>query len=211
VRYSAIKQKPIEPAHAPAVAQTLAAHLPVLRRYVGETKFNDLVTELVQHFPGKLAAALAGATAAFLRHHPFFMHCPELAELVELQLAFQAALEAPPPNLINSAKAASGFQLVVNAQLLRFSQNTTSIWSALTAGEMPPKPHPLEAEQKVLVWRQGEIARFRLLGQEEADLIEALQKPAALPAAENPAQRQRYIEGWIAADLLEPESPIFLK
>jgi hypothetical protein len=93
---------------------------------------------------------------------------------------------------------------------LRVTTNVTGLWSCLKCDEMPPKPYRLEAPQEILVWRQGESSRFRLLGDEEAmafdtaaegaplsvvcDTIAAMDGPgtAALRAA-------GYLRGWVEA------------
>ncbi|MDE2447044.1 MAG: hypothetical protein KGO94_12780 [Alphaproteobacteria bacterium] len=205
MRNTSANRKLQSPAALPHLAEKLAGLRPILRKYLGATKFNRMTQALDSRYPALPVASMAAKLAEFLRHHPDYQRCRELTELAELEYAFISAHEASPPNLLH--RFAPTARLVASAQILNFSQNTTSIWSALHAGELPPKPHQLGQSQSVLVWRQGKSPRFRLLGEEEASLLKRLRQNIVLPKD----QALPYTIGWLSADLLESGNTDFLK
>jgi len=161
-----------------AVAETLTlAHLtdfladdyPRLRLYIGETAFNTMARHC-------LAATVTTNVRVLSRHLPDFLELtkpfsrsPELSDFARLERAFQAAFNAPETPITSRAPL-QGFQIALHpsVQRLQLRTNATSIWAALTAGELPPLPARLDEPQELLVWRQGAASRFRMLGREEA-------------------------------------------
>ena len=77
--------------------------------------------------------------------------------------------------------------------------NATSIWAALTAGELPPYPASLELPKELLVWRQGLASRFRMLGREEAVAIDAAARGETMELAQS---SEGFLRGWLEAEIV---------
>lgn len=196
-------------------ANLLAGEHGKLRRYMGETAFAALARAYsvrnLSGRPDRLPEFLAAA-APYARHR-------ELTELAFLERALNEACEAvDAPAAGFDDLAALGpeeleravFDLHPSARRFKATTNVTSLWSCLKCDEMPPKPCRLAAPQEILVWRQNEAARFRLLGDEEAKAFDAAANaiPFAaicgiIAAIDDPAtvapRALAYLRGWIEA------------
>jgi hypothetical protein len=157
----------------PAPSQTrlnfpgvMAAGYPRLRAYLGDVKFTALSDAYFAALPSTVpnASFYWNGFPAFIGGPQSPMLRDELAEFASLENALRHALEIEPEA---SDHAAPLNQLHPSAQLLQMKNNTLSLWSAMVAGELPPKPEALIAPVDVLVWRQGTAARFRMIGHEE--------------------------------------------
>jgi hypothetical protein len=100
-----------------------------------------------------------------------------------------------------------------SVSLLNFTQNTVGIWSSLMCDELPPRPFRLDAPQHVLVWRQGDRARMRILGDEECHAVETVQAHASFerlcdrltlwePRDDPRIRASAYVRGWIDSGVL---------
>ena len=173
------------------LADFLAGDYPRLRLYMGETAFNTMARHC-------LAATETPKVRLLSRHLPDFLdltkpfsRSPELSDLARLERAFQAALNAP------EASTTSHAPLHPSVQRLQLRTNATSIWAALTAGELPPPPQRLDEPQELLVWRQGAASRFRMLGREEAAALDAVARGETIAqSAEN------FLRGWLEAEII---------
>lgn len=192
----------------------LAQEFPMLYSYLGDSAFSTIARS---HGIANAASStdfrwLCNHLPAFLgRDHNWPSH-PEIVEIASLELAMNTAASAPdlPPlkweqieHLRQEQTSALPWTLHPSVQLLRFQRNTTSIWSALRSGERAPAPYLLDKPQAVLVWRQGESARFRMLGDEEAlalDHVKRGQSPSATWAMRGEAEH--YLREWVESELL---------
>jgi hypothetical protein len=146
---------------------------------------------------------------AFSRYLPDFLGLtkpfslsPELSDLARLEKAFNAALNAPEAPILERAAYAGPhgkfhIDLHPSVQRLQLRTNATSIWAALTAGELPPAPERLDEPQELLVWRQGSTSRFRMLGREEAM---ALDEAGSGEAVEIDQSSEGFMRGWLEAE-----------
>jgi hypothetical protein len=206
------------------VAGIVADDYPLLRRYLGDLKFKELLHDYVLSPTAarKSVRRLSRHLPDFLKSYSAFDRCPEIQELSDLECACNLAFEAiEAPKLTISALEEkksvnfSGLALAPHPSVssLTFTQNTTSIWSALKCDEQPPKPHHLDEIQHVLVWRQGKASRFRILGQEEATAFDRIKSGRSFralckaldptPGGETPMKRATaYLRGWVDAELL---------
>jgi hypothetical protein len=177
-----------------------------LRLYMGESVFNamgrhclaahDIEAPKVRVFSHHLPDFL-GLTKPFSRS-------PELSDLARLEKAFHAALNAPEAPIVEKAAYAGQhgkfyIDLHPSVQRLQLRTNATSIWSALTAGELPPAPERLDGPQELLVWRQGSTSRFRMLGREEAL---ALDEAGRGEAIEIDQSLEGFLRGWLEAEII---------
>jgi hypothetical protein len=184
--------------------ENLTSDYGVLRRYLGELKFKHLINEYIstQHDKVSNERWLSDHLPDFIAAYETFMHFPEIAELALLERAQNRAFNAidaltlaklstiPPP--------AKKLKTHPSVSLLTFSQNTTSIWSALICDEQPPRPHSLDAPQHVIVWRQGNTTRFRILGEDEALALGRV----SLGISSKALNSESYLLGWLEAELI---------
>jgi hypothetical protein len=208
------------PPPAPLIGY-LANELGFLYVYMGDIAFNKLISDYLRSRPELPIdpAAVKSNLRRYIEVQPVVQRNPEILELADLELALNFALNAPDEKLINVAafdllasprREQIIFNFVSSAQILLFKQNTTSIWSALKCEERPPKPHLLDEPQNLLVWRQGDAPRFRLLGRDEAFLFKLFAQRVNLPSALRQMQNQsatkedllNYMRCWVEAELV---------
>jgi Putative DNA-binding domain len=192
-----------------AIAETLTpAHLtdfltqdyPRLRLYMGETAFNTMA----RHY---LAATETPKVRLLSRHLPDFLssakpfsQSPELSDLARLEKAFHAALSAPEADIITRVPLhAFHIELHPSLQRLQLRTNATSIWAALTAGELPPLAQGLNEPQELLVWRQGAAPRFRMLGREEAATLDGAARGEKIEISQ---LAENFLRGWLEAEII---------
>ena len=193
----------LTPAH---LTEFLAGDYGKLRLYMGESVFNAMGRHCLATY-----AVKAQKARAFSRHLPDFLgltkpfsRSPELSDLARLEKAFHAALNAPEAPIPHRAAYAGHhgkfhIHLHPSVQRLQLRTNATSIWAALTAGELPPPPERLDEPQELLVWRQGTTSRFRMLGREEAL---ALDEAASGEAIEIDQSSEGFLRGWLEAEII---------
>ena len=188
-------------------AEFLAGDYARLRLYMGLSAFNRMAHLCAANisFPRTTARSLSQRLPSFLMVTRPYSKSFELSELALVEDAFNAALAAPDaPVLIPaefSRRSLRDFFLDVHpsVQRLQLRTNATSLWAALTAGELPPPPGFLEAPQELLVWRQGLTSRFRILGEEEAL---ALDEVAGGKLASIDQLPENFLRGWLEAEVI---------
>jgi hypothetical protein len=212
--------KPGPPPTAPLIGY-LANELGFLYSYLGDIAFNKLTRDYIRSYPKLPAdpAAIKNNLLQIIEAQPHVQRRPEILELANLELALNFALNAPDEKvmtvsyfdqLVSPKREQIIFNFVSSAQTLLFSQNTTSIWSAMKCEEKPPKPHLLDQPQNLLVWRQGDAPRFRLLGSDEAFLFHLISQKLDLHTASRQITIQtahvedllNYLRGWVEAELI---------
>ncbi len=212
--------KPGPPPSAPLIGY-LANELGFLYSYLGDIAFNKLTRDYIRSIPKQPVdpAAIKSNLLQFIEAQPHVQRNPEILELANLELALNFALNAPDEKvmtvsyfdqLVSPKRDQIIFNFVSSAQTLLFSQNTTSIWSAMKCEERPPKPHLLDEPQNLLVWRQGDAPRFRLLGGDEAFLFHLISQKTNLHSiykqltvqAAAPEDLLNYVRGWVEAELI---------
>jgi len=109
---------------------------------------------------------------------------PEIAEIGWLDLALSEAFVGPDADPVELAGLAdvdwddAVLRLVPTFRSKRFGTNAAAIWSALSAGEMPPPAGTLPEAAVVLVWRKELISCFRTADPEEAAALELVREGA---------------------------------
>lgn len=183
----------------------------MLYAYLGDITFNKLAHEYVLANENKRGNAnfLGTHLPQYLRASQSFTHNPEIFELASLEVAFNKAFVAPETSFATGLEfnlaelQTKRIKFVESAQILIFNQNTTSIWAALKCQEKPPRPHSLDAPQSVLVWKQRGHSRFRILGEEEANLFLHFAKKAKSTSQKTEVQRtSNYLRSWLDAELV---------
>ncbi|MEO6607204.1 MAG: hypothetical protein ABIN69_01895 [Aestuariivirga sp.] len=161
-------------------AAELAEEFSFLARYLGDIRFGAAV----QDFLLEAASSKAKSFPDFMVGR--FKAWSEIGELARLERSFQQAEGVRD-------EIGDKLRLHASAELLVFTQNTTSIWSCLVCGEAPPRPYKLDQPQRVVVWQQDQMPRFRILGDDEAKDLAAFQK--------RPSQKSPYFLGWLETGL----------
>jgi hypothetical protein len=175
-----------------------------LRLYMGESVFNTLGRHCLAACTVKAPKlrALSHYLPDFLGLTKPFSRSPEFSDLARLEKAFHAALNAPEAPIVEKDAYAERYgkfyiDLHPSVQRLQVRTNATSIWAALTAGELPPPPERLDELQELLVWRQGSTPRFRMLGREEAL---ALDEAGRGETIEIDHSSEGFLRGWLEAE-----------
>ena len=188
------------------LTEFLADDYAKLRLYMGESLFNALGRHCLA-----ADAVKAPKARALSRHLPDFLdlvkpfsRSPELSDLARLEMAFHAALNAPDAPILTRTTFPWGhgkfrIELHPSFQRLQLRTNATSIWAALTAGELPPPPKRLDEPLELLVWRQGTMPRFRMLGREEAITLDEAARGAAI---EIDQASENFLRGWLEAEVI---------
>lgn len=192
----------------------LAADYPKLRCYAGLTAFAAMVRQLAQRHPGRPLRWYAA-------HFPRSITRSELAEMAGLELALSDATHAADYTTVTFADlAAAGarlsqasFDIHPSARLVTVTTNVAGVWASLRCDQLPPVFYRLERPQDILVWRQGQGARFRLLGEEESRVFEEVRAGSTFsgiigflaelddpPSA--PERAMIYLRGWIEAEMI---------
>jgi Putative DNA-binding domain len=103
---------------------------------------------------------------------------PEVAELAWLDRTLADVLVAPDANPLEPDQLAivdwehAVLRLTPSLRLGRLTTNSAAIWSALSAGTVPPSVEQLPTPATLLVWRQGFTSCFRTLDGRETQAIE---------------------------------------
>ena len=188
-------------------ADFLAGDYARLRLYMGLSAFNRMAQLCAAsvNSPNATARSLSQRLPSFLMVTRPYSKSLELSELALVEGAFNEALCAPDAPVLTFAEFSRlnlrDFFLDVHpsVQRLQLRTNATSLWAALTAGELPPPPGLLEAPQELLVWRQGLMPRFRMLGEEEAL---ALDDAASGKLACGDHLPENFLRGWLEAEVI---------
>ena len=101
----------------------------------------------------------------------------EVAELAWIELALGEAFVAPDAVALRADDLAdvdwdrAFFRITPTLDVGSLTTNATAIWSALAAGEVPPAVETLAEPGAILVWRDGETARFRAIDEAEREAL----------------------------------------
>jgi hypothetical protein len=182
------------------VVDLVAAEFPVLARYMGENRFKAAALAFASNRPARITdqRSWLGQFPAHLQKAEPHWHFPELAELAELEFRYHVAQDIDDSQIarLGAPEVAEEQKLSLHPSVTRllFHQNTTSLWSALQCGEIPPRPFRLDQAQHVVVWRQGSTVRFRMLGDDEAAALASFE--------ERPSKTSPYFRNWVEAGLV---------
>lgn len=190
-----------------AAEARLAAAYDRLSCYLGDTRF----AALARGFLGESRESMPDYLA---KTQPWARQ-PELAELARIEQALATACASPPSDHVTLAEIEAlspaalqqaRLEIGPSATRLRFRTNVTSLWSCMACDERPPRPELCAEPVEVLIWCQLGAARFRILGREEAALLDAAM--AGAPYASlmrrigEPRQMPGYLRGWAEAELI---------
>lgn len=102
---------------------------------------------------------------------------PEVAELAWLEWTLSTAFAGTDAAPLSAASLPTidwdnaRLDFVPTLQIGEATTNVGAIWSALSAGEMPPTAERLPAPAALLVWRQGYTPSFRTIDEDERQAL----------------------------------------
>ncbi len=195
-----------------------------LHAYLGDEGFAKLATAYVAAHPSdrRNARWYGRHLPGFAKETPPFAAHPEVSEIAALEKALDDAFDGPDATPLTIADLAATppedwprltLEPHPTAIRLTFTSNAADIWSALKDETQPPAPAHLPEPQAIIVWRQGLMARFRLLAAEEAMMwneaakgvrFGVLCEMVAMFAGEDGAEVRAatYLKDWIEAGML---------
>ena len=197
---------------------------PKLKCYMGEMKFAALAHAYIsQHRSDNPNARwYSRHLAGFLRKSSAYARKPELAELADLERSLNEAFDAADAPAVTMSELAAldpnefgsvSFAISPSVRRFKVRTNVTSLWSSLRCDELPPHPIMLDADQELLVWRQGSASRFRMLGNEEAMALDAAQDGVSfgiicemIATMDDPdtaaVRAATFLHGWIDGEII---------
>jgi len=204
--------------------ESLVASYQKLHRYLGEAPFMEMGRSYLLAEPSVVTSLpkLLQQLPVFLRKVYPYSKFPELAEFATLEFALNTACEGTSSSVftlhdlakVDPVKFAEAIFKIQHPLLhFKFKTNVTSLWASMRCGVIPPKPERLSSPVDVIVWRQGCSARFRILGEEEMQVLsravagapfgELCELVANQGDLETAAERAAsYLRGWIDAELI---------
>ncbi len=193
------------------LTEALAADYPVLRRWLGGARFDELARDYLEAHPSRHFSIrwFGRALPEYLeRQGPL-----EWAEMARfewaLSLAFDCADSKPlAPETLAGIPPQDWprlrFTVCPGFSLLRLRTSVPHVWKALQAGEDPPRCRVLSTPTAWMVWRQGLRQFFRSLSEAEAECLVRLESGAAfgevcagLSGCDLPTDAARQIALWL--------------
>lgn len=210
-------------AYVARLIEVLRSAHPVLARYMGEERFEEMARCYVALYPSRHANARWYASdVPDLLVHESFAGSPELREIALLERQLDLAFDAADATVLDLSALAVhppetwGHMIFVphpSAGLLQLQTNAFDIWRAIRNEETAPGAQHLAEPHAFLVWRREGTPTVRRLGAEEemlwteatrgksfsglAEMAAVFDEPdtAAVRVAE-------YLNGWLLAGLL---------
>ena len=142
---------------------------------------------------------------------------PEVAELAWLDWALARAFDGPDAEIVAIPEGIdwekAKLRPAPTLQLARIGTNAGAIWSALSAGEIPPAAARLPGNAALLVWRQGLVPCFRTIEMEEEAAIAMVRRGQSFGALcvmlvnrqgdkDGVARAGAYLAQWLADGLV---------
>ncbi len=159
------------------LASCLEDSFAITRQWIGGEAFHDAMVHHVERVPPSswtLDAYPRDFPATLALRYP---DDPDVTELAELELALAEAFVGQDAEVIAAEQLAhtdwneAVFRFSPTLDMLRSTTNAPAIWTALVNESMPPAAEYLSAPAALLVWRQDEVSRFRVLGTSEQRAI----------------------------------------
>lgn len=197
----------------------LEASYPCVRAWIGDEAFLDAAIAHIDRVPPS-----SWTLDAYSRDVPetlalLYPGDPEIAELAWLELALDQVFAGPDAGIVTVADLAqvdwdhAVLRVIPALDIGDLTTNVPAIWSALTASETPPAAERLEQPEAMLVWRLGELSRFRAIDRDERQAlvqVRAGQSYAALCEAaadafgeqEGIARAGRWLGRWVSDGLI---------
>lgn len=184
----------------------LRAAYPVVARLVGDGFFDEAVRLLLQESPPGCADLnrYGAGFAAFLASYAHAASMPWLADVARLEWAWHESLRAADAEGLDfealagvpeDAQPGVRFVLHPAVRLVRSAWPVLAVWEANQPGRDGTAERDDGADE-VLVWRDEQRVRMRLLAPKEAAFVECLARGLALEEA------AALLDGWDFAPML---------
>jgi hypothetical protein len=153
----------------------------LLHAYLGDEAFDAMARAYIASHPSRTRNArwFGAHLPAFLSATTPYREHRHIAELAALEKALNDAFDAADTPVVTVADVTSippeeWSRLMLkphpSCERLDLASNALAIWSALSRGDAPPAPQPLDQPQAVIVWRGPANPMVRAMGAEEAML-----------------------------------------
>lgn len=210
--------------YASRLSHVLSSDYPLLRAYIGDSRFADLARAYIAAHPSRTQNArwFGSKFSDFLTRHEPARERPELAELASIEKLVGDAFDSADAPVLGLAALAAvpaedwarlAFKPHPSAAMLRLLTNALAIWKACKDAADPPPAARLVQPESVIVWRRGVAPMVRRMSYEEAmmwsemargsrfgvlcEMLATFDEPdgAALRAA-------GYLQGWLEGEML---------
>lgn len=206
------------------LADILAIDHPLLHQHMGAEAFEAMAYAYIDAHPSDTPNVrwFARQLPEFLESVPSYAARPDYSELAALERALSNAFDAADDPVVTMADlqsvppeswAALHFTPHSAASRLTTTCQTYARWQALQSETEPPAVEQATERQQLIVWRKDDVARVRVMGDEEAmmwdeamrgvpfgrlcELVATFDDPGTAPL-----RAAQYLQGWIAAELL---------
>jgi hypothetical protein len=167
-------------AYRARLREALAADYPVLRQFLGDRAFANLVDVYVDACPSTsfTLRGYGAKLAAFAESNAELADRAFVAELASFEWALADAFDASDAAAAGVAELATvavetwpSLEIVPHpsVRLVDVRFDTVEIWNAIRAGGAPRPPERLPTSGACLVWRQGLATVFRSIDRTERD------------------------------------------
>ncbi|MBQ0931630.1 putative DNA-binding domain-containing protein [Ideonella sp. 4Y16] len=179
-------------AYRARMSAALRDNHPVLHRVLGDEAFDALAADYLAAHPSQRASirwfgdGLAEAIA--MGGMP---HAAALADLARFEWTLGQVLDDPDAPALDAqtlqsqppeAWATLPLRLHPAARLLALDWDITPLWQALQADEQAQTAQPAARPHQVLVWRQGLARHWRIVDEDEAQLLHTLAEGTSIGA-----------------------------
>lgn len=211
-------------AYVARLVQVVGSDYERLAAYMGDEAFAGMARDYVGANPSNTPNArwFSHRLPEYLASTEPYSTKRELAEIAALERALADAFDAADAEAVTIEALRSmppelwaelTFALHPSARRLDHSTDAHALWQALNAGEELPQVENSGGVIRLIVWRQDSTAKVRVLGAEEAMLLDEVGKGAAFGALCELAayfddsgtaalRAAQALQGWLSAGLI---------
>lgn len=169
------------------LAECLAQDYPVLRQWLGEEAFDQLVANYLAAYPSQHFSIryVGQVLAQFLTEQQPYAAQPELAEFAQFEWAIGLATDAADANVLTqddlmavAPEQWANLQLALHPsiQTLKLHYNISAIWQTVSEQQEVPKLHYQEQPTIWLIWRNDLTAYYRSINEAEQAFLTGIQQ-----------------------------------
>ncbi len=206
------------------LAEILGIDYPLLHRYMGHDAFEEMAYAYITAHPSDTPSVrwFGRHLPAFLKSTASYNAQRNLSELAELEQALANAFDAAEDAVLSLADlqtvppelwAELMFQPHASAARMTSDNAIYACWQALQDEKDPPAYDASAERQQLIVWRKDEMARVRIMTDEEALMWDEASRGAnfgrlceMLAVYDTPdtapLRAAQFLQGWISAHLL---------
>lgn len=167
------------------LVEALATTYPVLKKYLGERKFNQVTLEYVNTHPSHFRSIrwFGNQLAEFLKTKTNDAHSPLLTELAQFEWVLAEVFDAQDQASLSVEQLAKIpiedwpfmiFSAHPSIRRLNLKWNVAHIWQTLDKGQSKPRAKKNDESISWIFWRKELLNQYCSLSHEEAWAIDAL-------------------------------------